>query len=430
MLQKIQIENFKCLKNVTVRLGKTVFIGPNGSGKSSVIQALLILKQSVGETDIRLTQPYISLGTFDDILYVGSKRKEITIKVEGTSSLKKETIELLPWMRSVAFSYQLGFNAHGMQFHLGIITQPGYQPRSRRLILRGGFTKGRHLEVEPKKIEREGYHVNLTGTEIIGHPIATSGGGYGSKGFQEAYNVFSESLREFLSVISNALQNFFVVPGIRGIDRLVVDLLDAPVKDFATIEGTSKQASNLASTLGYKPELADKISLWTERLTGRKVRHRLALGKKTSLQALNPSVSPNIVNEGLGLNQIIFPFSQLADAPSDSLIAIEEPEIHLHPKAQSELVDIFVEICEEENKQMVLTTHSEHILFRLLTKVAKGELAPKDLTVYYFTKENTAAKVKELKVDEKGGLEGGLPGFFEEEIKGFKDYLEALTKKD
>lgn len=430
MLQRIKIQNFKCLKNVTVRFGKiTVFIGPNGSGKSSVIQALLILKQSVGDTNIRLTNPYISLGTFDDILYVGSQRKDITIEVEGTSSLEK-AIEILPWIRSVAFAYQLGFNARGMQFHLGIITQPGYRRPSRRLILRGGWTKGRQLEVEPAKIEREGYHVNLIGTERIGYPIATSGGGYKTEEFREAYDVFRESFQELLLAISNALENFFVVPGIRGIDRLVVDLLDAPVKDFVTIEGTSKQASNLASTLGYKPELADKISLWTERLTGRKVRQRLALGKKTSLQALNPAVSPNIVNEGLGLNQIIFPFSQLADAPSDSLIAIEEPEIHLHPKAQSELVDIFVEICKEQNKQIVLTTHSEHILFRLLTKVAKGELAPKDLAVYYFIKENTAAKAKELKVDKKGGLEGGLPGFFEEEIKEFKDYLEALTKKD
>lgn len=101
----------------------------------------------------------------------------------------------------------------------------------------------------------------------------------------------------------------------------------------------------------------------------------------------------------------------------------------MHPKAQSDLIDIFVEICKEENKQILLTTHSEHILFRLLTKVAEGELTPEDLAIYYFTKEDTYAIATELEIDEKGRLKGGLPGFFEEELKEFKEYLDALTQK-
>lgn len=431
MLRKIQIRNFKCLKDVNVRLGKiTVFIGPNSSGKSSVIQALLILKQSVGETNVGLSYPYISLGTFDDIVYVGSRRKEITIGVEGISSLKKE-IEPL-WIRNVFFHYELSFDAKGMQSQRALIAEPGPGPISRRMHLSGGWARDRELEVKPKRIERNGAHIEFRGNDRIGYPIRIFGGGVSGENekSQRIYESLRESFAEVVSTIGNTLNNLFVVPGIRGIDRPIVDLLDKPVKDFITIHGTSKQASNLASTLGYKPELADKVSQWTERLTGKKVRQRLAVGRRTSVEAMYPGLSSNIINEGLGLNQIIFAFSHLADAPSDSLIAIEEPEIHLHPKAQSELIDIFVEICKKENKQILLTTHSEHILFRLLTKVAKGELKPKDLSVYYFTKENTAASAKELKVDKKGGLEGGLPGFFEEEIKEFKDYLDALTKKD
>ena len=51
---------------------------------------------------------------------------------------------------------------------------------------------------------------------------------------------------------------------------------------------------------------------------------------------------------------------------------IEEPEIHLHPKAQAELAEVLTEVALEEDKQVIMTTHSEHITGRLLTLVAEG----------------------------------------------------------
>jgi len=418
MISRIKIKNFKCLRDISLRIGKvTVFIGPNSSGKSSVIQALMVLKQSLNSPDVLLNGKYISLGDFDDILNVGSSEPEIAIGMGGEGVLKSG--------RDYEFYYEVTFDSKGKIRHYGELKTQTILKSLWGSWDRLGTSFG---EIKPTEVRFENYHVSFARGDRIGHPMRVSGGGRTDEATRQ-YEELISLCEEVTSVIADGLNNIFAVPGIRGIDKPMTVLLNNGVVDFITSQGPSEQASNLASTLGYSPEIADKISVWTEKLSGRKVRQRLAPNKQTSVETLNPKHNTNIVNEGMGLNQIIFPFSQLAVAPSGSLVAIEEPEIHLHPKAQSDLMDILVEICKEENKCILLTTHSEHILFRLLTKVAKEELTPQDLAIYYFTKEDTYAIARELEIDEKGRLKGGLPGFFEEELKEFKEYLDALTQK-
>jgi len=114
-------------------------------------------------------------------------------------------------------------------------------------------------------------------------------------------------------------------------------------------------------------------------------------------------------------------------ADKDALIMIEEPEISLHPKAQAALVDIMLEILEE-GKQLLFTTHSEHILFRLLTHIAAGRLRKDDLEIYYFEKpDGVTAKASRLEVDDKGRVKGGLRGFFEHDVEELSEYLKVLS---
>ena len=67
---------------------------------------------------------------------------------------------------------------------------------------------------------------------------------------------------------------------------------------------------------------------------------------------------------------------------------IEEPEIHLHPKAQAELAEVLTEEAKANGKQMIMATHSEHILSRLLTLVAENKLSRDELAVYSFEKDD------------------------------------------
>ena len=89
---------------------------------------------------------------------------------------------------------------------------------------------------------------------------------------------------------------------------------------------------------------------------------------------------------------------QLVKTPAGGLAAIEEPETHLHPKAIAKLGDVFVEIATKENKQLLLATHSDHLLLSLLNNVAERKLAADDLAIYYFWPEDGKVKVRRQEV--------------------------------
>jgi predicted ATPase len=108
---------------------------------------------------------------------------------------------------------------------------------------------------------------------------------------------------------------------------------------------------------------------------------------------------------------------------------IGEPEAHLHPRAQSELARLFIRIASTERKQLLIETHSEHILNSLLHAVAKGDLSKEALAIYYFESQGGKAEVRRLVVDQNGRVEGGLPGFFDQSLTELTEYLETLKKK-
>jgi predicted ATPase len=449
MLEIARLENFERLKRVSVRLAPiTVLVGPNGSGKSSLCQALCLLKQSLGETRLKVDGPHLSLGTFDEIVNVDADPRQISIEVEGETDVAGAKVLGLDG-REVKFAYGASFGADALLEHRvrllvrppGIITFEDVRPEMRIVAgeppaikrtteLQGRWSRGGRMEARPEKIavDTQG-QVSLSADGAVGSALAVVGGSI-RPGYEERYGEIKDACKELTRVPWATIDKIYFVPGLRGIDRPMLGLQEQPTNEFATKEGPSQQASMLASTLGYRPEIADIVSGWTEQLVKTKVRQRLMPFRMTSVEALSQRVAGNIVNEGLGLNQLLFPFAQVAITPLDSTIMIEEPELHLHPRAQSQLVDIFLEITKLQRKQIILTTHSEHILFRLLTAVARKDLKVEDLAVHYFEKrpEDVASEIKELKIDEKGRLEGGLPGFFEEDLKEFREYLDALAR--
>ncbi|MCH8915948.1 MAG: DUF3696 domain-containing protein [Thaumarchaeota archaeon] len=128
-------------------------------------------------------------------------------------------------------------------------------------------------------------------------------------------------------------------------------------------------------------------------------------------------------------------FLEFSDKSTEDIVklqekGIEEPEINLHPKSQSKLAKIILDISLRKNQQIIFTTHSEHILFPLLTSVAskkENSLRKEDLAIYYFdTDEKYHTTYEKLEIDDYGRIKGGLRGFFEEDIDSLNEYLNAL----
>lgn len=125
---------------------------------------------------------------------------------------------------------------------------------------------------------------------------------------------------------------------------------------------------------------------------------------------------------GVGISQL-FPVVVLTVSQSSGLIAIEQPELHIHPAIQVELADLFARYAIEHNKLILLETHSEHLVLRLLRRIRESashandhsSLSPNDVSITYVSSTSEGAVMSRLRITSDGDFEQKWPnGFFEE----------------
>jgi len=118
---------------------------------------------------------------------------------------------------------------------------------------------------------------------------------------------------------------------------------------------------------------------------------------------------------GIGISQVL-PVLVMAYGSRDKLLAMEQPEIHLHPALQAELGDVFIEAALGDRKNtFILETHSEHLMLRLMRRIREGKISPDDVGVVFVEPLARGSRFIELRIDEEGDFIDEWPGgFFEE----------------
>lgn len=124
--------------------------------------------------------------------------------------------------------------------------------------------------------------------------------------------------------------------------------------------------------------------------------------------------------ENLGLGQVGVGLSQalpiltlgLCSKPGQ-IIIIESPEVHLHPAAQHRLCDLFVELVRR-GRQVVLETHSDHLINALRIAVKQKRLTPEQVALYSFSQSESRATAERLHLDRDGRLAHWPVGFFDQ----------------
>jgi len=130
---------------------------------------------------------------------------------------------------------------------------------------------------------------------------------------------------------------------------------------------------------------------------------------------------------GIGISQVL-PVLVAAYGSRGKLLAMEQPEIHLHPALQAELGDVFIEAAlGERQNTFILETHSEHLILRLMRRMRETyqqkdtgvpRLTPNDISVLYVEPDGTRSIVREMPLNELGELVKSWPGgFFEEGLR-------------
>lgn len=139
----------------------------------------------------------------------------------------------------------------------------------------------------------------------------------------------------------------------------------------------------------------------------------------------------NIADVGLGVSQILPALVALMTASPNQLIHLEQPEIHLHPKAQKNLAKILGHAATSK-RRLIVETHSSILIRGIQTLVAKGELDPKLVKLHWFTRndETGATKVSSADLDENGAFGADWPEDFDDTyLESERDYLDAVEAR-
>ena len=426
VITRISLTNFKLHASTVIDAAPiTVLIGPNNSGKSSLLQALLALRRAAhSATDsfclptrrqhTTEQQPYlfpaeeiVDIGEFKDVVRHG--QSEIQIGLAGTlhGGQHAAPIEL---------GFEVSIRENRLVYHKG-------QLDSSRSRLNWEWTSAAG---KAGAFQAEGAILNFLAASHF--RLLT---------FSYADNVPPEkrsALHEFGKYLGDApvhlLNSLHPIFPLRGFEEWGSPLPDAPAGNLerATLPD---RAVALASIFAYDREMEKRVSRWLEEILGIGIEVQLLAGKRVTVRSKPVGVKGAdllFLNEGTGANQLPFLLVPIALAPPNETLFLCEPEAHLHPKAQSEVVGLLLTIAGKERRHLLIETHSEHILHGLLHAVARGTLEKDQLAIYYFENVNGTAEVRRLEINSRGQVHGGLPGFFEHSLAELSEYLEALKK--
>lgn len=239
----------------------------------------------------------------------------------------------------------------------------------------------------------------------------------------EAADLLDEIWLSRVSAISRDLKELFA--GIAYIGPLRRPLSRHQALSGAKRPHVGAEGEYLLELLGMDKSLRSRVNRWLQQLQIPYQLHVRQYGEDTTGDILALSlldrrsgviVSPTEV--GFGISQVLPVVLQCLAGPG-SLICIEQPELHIHPRLQAELADLFIESTSDEfENQVLVETHSESLMLRLQRRIREGKIRNTDVSVLYVDPEpDGSATVKQLRLDRMGFFIDEWPdGFFEERL--------------
>ena len=173
-----------------------------------------------------------------------------------------------------------------------------------------------------------------------------------------------------------------------------------------------KDLLNELKKFGKDSELFYDIKRKEHRQTGH---FELHLKTKTSVS--------NIRDTGYGTSQILPVLTDLFLSPPGSRLLLQQPEVHLHPKAQAELSSLFVDCVKKLNKSFLIETHSDYMVNRARTAVRKGLIPADDLSLIYLESRKGRVHAHNILFDKEGDMIEVPKGYRDFFLKEMDDFL-------
>lgn len=377
MIGRIDLRNFKCFKSLKLGCGRlTLLTGLNAAGKSTTIQSILLLAQTLRAkewgSDLWLNGPLVQLGTPGDIINQGADGIEIGLSTDSVGCR---------W----AFS--------------------AIEREDERVL--------RVSEIEVTEQEARKYQVRGQLRQLLPDDASTPA-------LRQVLNEIRQTI--YVSAIRQVQTEVFPAP--EDPDPIHADV--GPVGEFGPwwfhhhddmeVEARRRLAGSESLTT-----LRGQVNAWLQDLfpgaeanTQSITRSRLM---RLELRTAKTDDWRRPSNTGYGLSYAFPILVAGLCAKSDQLFIVDSPEAHLHPRGQSRIGRFLAQIAAS-GLQVLIETHSDHVLNSLRLAVRNGILSPDDTKVHFFDPklqvDETATPVSSISIDSRGNLSGWPVGFFDQ----------------
>lgn len=417
MLTRLEFTNFKTWAAADLECGKvTGLFGTNSSGKTSLLQFLLMLKQTKEATDralsLELNGRYVELGTIRDAIHQHDEDR--TIEMSLSFSPDRELVLNDPTggrQQHIARGHTIRMAAT-----IGVVKKA---PHASKLTYELGDAQ---FSLAPADSKHAGYELaaSVPGSDF--RFIRTQGRPWPPGGPVKSY-AFPDQARTyfqnagFLSDLEAAYE--------AAIDRIFYlgPLRDYPKRDYLW-------ARSRPSDVGQRGDKAiDSILAATDAGEKRNVR---AKGRLLPFQEMiahwlremglidsfkvgeiaegsnrwqakvvtRPGGSEVLLTDvGFGVSQVLPVITLLQYVPEGSTVILEQPEIHLHPLAQAGLADVIINAASHRRVQVIVESHSEHLLLRLQRRIAEEVIPADDVKLYFCDAPKGVSTLTRLEVD-------------------------------
>ena len=448
MLTQLRLENFKSWKDTRDIPLKPItgFFGPNSSGKSSLLQALLLMKQTAESPDRGIVLHFgdettpVDLGDFRSVIYAHETERPLSFSVGWNSGLK---FEIPP---------QYGGGTVSVGDSLRFEVEAGEESiRSRKLLMVNEMSyqlaDGRQFGLQ-RLPNRKGYTLLIHGS-MIEDPNRTSVGtnfppskfydfSYWTRhpledgGFLLDLQYGLESLLEDLHYLGPLRVHPNRIYPRSGAQPLDVGSTGESLVDaiLSSRERRERISLNPGSTT-----IERYVSEWLRRLGLAHDFRVTALSKGRRWFEVKLRKSPDspevlLTDMGFGVSQILPVLVLCFYVPRESTVILEQPDIHLHPSAQASLADVFIDAWEKRGVQILFESHSEHLLRRLQLRIAKGEINADDVGLFFCSmEEDGGSGLRHLELDQSGNIVNWPKDFFGDQFGEIAAMSEAALRR-
>lgn len=387
MLKTLQIENFKCFEHFSCELNKlTLLTGYNAAGKSSVIQALGLLKQTIAMNEwaaaIELNGRSVALGTMADAINrnVGGNSFAITLASDqwtcvwrtGSENRQRDLVAPITDVTFRSESFEQNWGRNDGPLHR-LLPEPALRSIAEEDEY---FRLGSICHIGAERLgPREVY--------VDAGPLSFPDvGATGEHTVQCLYQFYDRPINLGLSIES-------VVEEVRP---TVLSWMNMIFPGF-----------------DYRIKPVDGANLLT-----------LSIRTEETADYFRPT------NVGFGITHVLPIITACVAARPGNLILIENPESHLHPAGQS-LMGSFLAAAATRGVQLIVETHSDHILNGIRRAVRDQRVSGADINIQFFdNSSNGLGKggplASSMKIRDDGGMEGWRDGFFDQ-IRLDLDYI-------